>query len=65
MSGGSWFNKNVIILEVNNSSSTHVDNRQKDNLILGNSPTDGLDDTTLTAKAEYSISLDEQQNKFW
>ena len=64
MSGGSWFNKNVIILEVNNSSSTHVDNRQKDNLILGNSPTDGLDDTTLTAKAEYSISLDEQQNKF-
>ena len=64
MSGGSWFNKNVIILEDNNSSSTHVDNRQKDNLILGNSPADGLDDTTLTEKAEYSISLDEQQNKF-
>ena len=63
MSGGSWFNKNVIILEVNNSSSTHVDNRQNDNLILGNGLADGLDDTALTAKAEYSISLDEQQNK--
>ena len=41
-----------------------MDNRKKDNLILGNSPADGLDDTALTAKAEYSISLDERQNKF-
>ena len=31
------------------SSSVHVDNKKKDILILGEGPTPGLDDTTLTA----------------
>ena len=31
------------------SSSLHVDNKNKDNLILGEGPKQGLDDTTLTA----------------
>ena len=30
------------------SSSMHIDNKNKDILILGRSSTDGLDDTTLT-----------------
>ena len=37
---------------------------EKDILILVNGPTQGLDDTTLTAKAEYSFNFSEQQNKF-
>ena len=32
------------------SSSTHIDNKGKDILILGQGPTQGLDDTTVTAK---------------
>ena len=41
------------------SSSVHVDNKKKDILILGKGPTQGLDDTLLTAekKSIYSILL--------
>ena len=39
------------------SSSVHIDNKKKDNLILGKGPTQGLDDTTLSAEAQYSISF--------
>ena len=41
----------------------HIDNRKKDVLILGKRPTDGLDDTTLTAEKDYSINFIEQQKK--
>ena len=37
---------------------------KKDILILGKGPTDGLDDTTLTAEKSYSINFTVQQNKF-
>ena len=43
------------------SWSVHIDNKKKDILIFGNSPTDGLNDITLTAKAEYSINFSEKQ----
>ena len=43
----------------------HADNRKKDISILGKGPTDGVDDTTITAKAEYSINFSEQQNTFF
>ena len=36
-------------------SSVHIDNKNKDTLILGEGPTQGLDDTTLTAEAKYPI----------
>ena len=36
------------------NSSVHIDNRRKDILILGDGPTQGLDDTTLTAEATQS-----------
>ena len=35
----------------------HVDNKMKDILILEQRPTDGLDDTTLTAEKQYSINF--------
>ena len=38
------------------SSSVHIDNRKKDILILDLGPTQRLDDTTLTAKTEFSRS---------
>ena len=46
------------------SSSVQVDNKKKDILTLGKGPTQGLDNTTLTAEAEYSINITEQRNKF-
>ena len=49
--------RNVIIFGANMSSSVHVDNKGKDILILGERPTQGLDDTTLTAEAKYPINF--------
>ena len=39
------------------SSSVYVDNKGKDILILGEGPTQGLDDTTMTAETKYPINF--------
>ena len=57
------FGKNAIIFDIDNSSSTHFDNRNKYILNLGKGPTKVLDDNTLTAEDEYSISFSEQDKK--
>ena len=49
--------KNVVIFGTDMSSSVHTDNKNKDILILGKGPTQGLDDTTLTAEAKYSVNF--------
>ena len=41
------------------SSFVHIGNKGKDILILGKGPKQGLDDTTLTAEAQYSIFQDQ------
>ena len=46
------------------SSSVHIDNKKKDILIIGKGPTQGLDDTTLTAEAQYSINFPRSNRKF-
>ena len=46
------------------SSSVHVDNNNKDILIFGEGPTEGLDDTTLTAVAKYSIIFSRPNKRF-
>ena len=46
------------------SSSVHVDNKKKDILILDEAPTQGLDDTTLTAEKKYPINFTVSQRKF-
>ena len=42
------FGKNVMISGANMSSSVHFDNKKNNILIIGEGPTQGLDDTTLT-----------------
>ena len=39
------------------SSFLHIDNKEKDILILGEGLTQGLDDIILTAEAEHPISF--------
>ena len=56
--------KNVIISGIDESSSVHIDNENKDFLILSKGSTQGLDNTTLTAKAEYSINFSRSKVKF-
>ena len=49
--------KNVIIFGADMNASVHIDNKGKDTLILGEGPTQGLDDTILTAEAIYPINF--------
>ena len=55
---------NVIIIGVDMSSSLYVDNKKKAIIILGKGSTQGLDDTTLTAEAQYSITFSRSNTKF-
>ena len=54
--------RNVIILGADMNSSLLVDNKNKDIVILGEGPTQGLGDTTLTSEAKDSINFT-QANK--
>ena len=60
---GGGFGQNVIIFRVDMSSSTHIDNKKKDILILGKGPTQGLEHT-LTAEKMYSINFTVLKKKF-
>ena len=55
---------NVIISGVDMNSTTKVDNRRKDILILGKGPTQGLE-RTLSAEKMYSINFTENDKKFF
>ena len=46
------------------NSSVDVDNKGKDILILGEGPTQGLDDTTLKAEAKYPINFTQSGRRF-
>ena len=46
------------------SSTVHVDNQRKVILILGIGPTQGLDDTKLTAEAKYPINFTKTNERF-
>ena len=54
------FGKNVVIFGFDMRSSVHVDNKKTDILILGEGPTQALDDTT---EKKYSINFSEHGKK--
>ena len=56
--------KSVIIFGADMSWSVHVDNKGKDILILGEGPTQRLDDTTLAAEAKYPINFAQSGKRF-
>ena len=45
------------------NSSVHVDNKGKDNLILGKGPTQGLGEHSLTAEKMYSVNFTDHRKK--
>ena len=46
------------------SSSKYIDNKRKYILILGEEPTQELDDTTITAEAKYPINFTQSGRRF-
>ena len=57
--------KKFIIFGTDMSSSVNIDNKNKDILILGEGPTKGLDDTTLTTEAKYLLILHNQEKDLY
>ena len=60
---GVGFGQNVLIFGADMSSSAHIDNKKKDELVLGIGPTQGLEHT-LTAEKMYSINFTVTKKKF-
>ena len=60
-SGG--FGQNVLIFGADMSTSTHIDNKKKDIVVLGRGPTQGLE-STLTTEKMYSINFTVTKKKF-
>ena len=57
--------RNVIVFGADLNSFVHIDNKGKDTLILGEVPTQGLDDITLTAEAKYRINFTHQEKDLY
>ena len=55
---------NVIIFGADRRLSVHIDNKNKDILLLGKGPRPGLDDTTLPAEAKYPINFTQPNKRF-
>ena len=62
LSGG--FGNKIIIFGADINSSAHVDNKNKEILILDKGTTQGLDDATLTSEVQYYINFTKQGKKF-
>ena len=60
---GDEVRRNVIVFGVDMSSSSHIDHKEKDILILVKCPTQGLQHT-LTAEKVYSINFTKENTKF-
>ena len=60
---GVGFGQNVLNFGVDMSSSSHIDNKKKNILVLGKAPTQGLEHT-LTAEKMYFVNFTVTKNKF-
>ena len=60
---GGGFGQNVLILGVDMSSSSHIDNKKKDILVLGKGPTQGFR-TYFNCQKMYSINFSVTKKKF-
>ena len=56
--------KNFVIFGADMNSSMHIDNKNKDILILDEGSTQGLADTTSTAEAKYPINFTQLRKGF-
>ena len=61
---GRGFGQNVLFFGVDMSFSAYINNKEKDILVLGKGPTQGLEHTS-TAEKKYSISFTVTKKKQW
>ena len=56
--------KNAVLFRADMNSSVYIDNKNKDILILGGGPMQGLNHTTLTPEATYLINFTQPNKRF-
>ena len=61
---GNDFARNFLIFGVNNSSSSHTDNRKSNFLVLDEGPTQGITDTTGAVEKKLVFNLVNQIQNF-
>ena len=61
---GTGIGKNIIIWEADMRSSVDIDNKNKNVLIIGEGPKQGLNDTAITAEAKYPITFIQSGKRF-
>ena len=66
---GSWsfhndFAGNIVIFGVDNSSSSHTDNRKNNFLVLGEGPTSGINNSIGAAEKKFSFNFSKANTKF-
>ena len=64
LSNSSRFAKNVIIFGVDNSTTKYADNSNKDISVFAEDIANELDDTAITAEAEYSNNFLSNKKSF-
>ena len=67
---GTWsfvndFAKNVVIFGIDNSSSSHTDNRKNNFRVPGKGPPDDIDDIVGAGGNKYAINLTKAKTKFF
>ena len=60
---GNDFARNVVIFGVDNSSSSHTDNRKNNFLVLVEGQADGINDTTGAAEKKFRINFSKEKIK--
>ena len=50
---------------IDNSFSEHIDNNKSRSIVLGEGPTQGIDDTTISVEAKYSINFSRPERAFF
>ena len=58
------FARNVVIFGVDNSSSSNTDNQSYNFLVLGNWPTEGINDTVRAVEKKLVLTLAKQTQNF-
>ena len=55
---------NIVIFGVDNSSPSNTDNQKNSFLLLGEGPTQGINDSTGAAEKKFSINFSKANTKF-
>ena len=60
---GNYFARNIVIIGVDNTSSSYADNETNDFLVLGGGPTEGINDRVGATEKKFSVNFSKGNTK--